>query len=86
MTLDEALKLIAMSFINIIVGGNTTETEAVKMLLFNAVLEEWLDGSFEYVTKEQLEAYHEKYGPMFLRQAARVIANKTQLYGDVNDV
>lgn len=80
MTLDEALQIMAAAIIVTI-----TEQPGYKLtshMLFNAIMNEWLDGSFIRENTE-LEQVLKEYGGNAFQQAARVIANKTEIYGDV---
>ena len=81
MTLNEALEIIGISVVISMI--RTPGYEGVSFQLYNAVVEEWLDGNLEF-DQEKLRLVIEGYGTNSLKQAARVVANKVDVYGDVS--
>lgn len=81
MTLEEALQVFGLSIIMAVTKMEGSEMSG--LLVSNAIIEEWFDGDISVGLTEQIRQVAETYGTNTIRQAARVIANKTKLYGDV---
>lgn len=79
MTLEEAVKIMGVGLVAVMI--NVPGMEALKLQLYHAIVEEWLDGGFSSV--EESAELIQKYGTGAYQQAARVIANKVGIYGDV---
>ena len=80
MTLEEALKLIGVAIIMSLM--RLPGHEGVSFHLYNAVVEEWLDGNLD-IDQDKLTETLSAYGVNSFKQAARIIANKVNIYGDV---
>lgn len=80
MTLEEAIGILGTAILAVMV--KSPGSEVIAMQIFHALVEEWMDGSLESVKNAKLDAF-ETYGSNTVQQAARVIANKVNVYGDV---
>ena len=83
MTLQEALQIFGLSII--IALTKMEGHEMSNLLVSNAIMEKWLDGDIGSIVNENVVSLAQKYGGNTIRQAAPVLANNTQFYGDLKE-
>lgn len=79
MTLEEAINILGLGIISTILKA--PGTEGISYILYHAILEEWLNGNPE--SMKDVSGLINEYGAASFQQAARVVANKIDIYGDV---
>lgn len=78
MTLEEAINVLGSGMLAVLL--NVPNSDPIKLQLFHAIVEEWFDGSLN--TIGSVEPF-KSFGTSTFQQAARIIANKVDIYGDV---
>lgn len=81
MTLEEAIKFLGTAIIAALM--RVPGQEMISLQLYHVIIQEWMDGEIDVASPEMVKKLADQYGTNTFQQAARVIADKVKLYGDV---